>query len=374
MTNKTRALLLFSVGLLSACGIKEKTDDVAESYPVVTIEAIDTSLYNDYVTEIHAIQNIEIRARVAGYLEKIFIDEGAHVREGQVLFSINNREYIEELAKAKAIYRSTVADVAAAELEYKNVLQLQEKSIVSPTEVALAKNKLEAQKAKMEEALAHQAYVQIKLSNTEIKAPFSGIINRIPHKIGSLIDEGTLLTSLSEYHEVYAYFDVSEKEYLNYAKNLKSDSVESKVVSLVLADGTEHGFKGKIETVEGVIDESTGNIAFRAKFPNPEKLIRHGASGLVRLRKKFGRVLVVPQKSTFEVQDKIYVYVVDATNKISVRNITTNARLPHLYIVAQGLKAGEQIVYEGIQNLQSDLTIVPEKRSLKQVIKELSAK
>lgn len=374
MTNKTAALLLFSAGVISACGNKEKINDVPENYPVVTIEAIDTSTNKDYVTEIHAIQNIEIRARVSGYLEKIFIDEGAHVREGQVLFSINNREYIEELAKAKAVYRSTVADIDAAELEYKNVLQLQDKNIVSPTEVALAKNKLEAQKAKMEEALAHQAYVQIKLSNTEIKAPFSGIINRIPHKIGSLIDEGTLLTSLSEYHEVYAYFDVSEKEYLNYARNLKADSVESKVVTLVLADGTEHAFKGKIETVEGVIDESTGNIAFRAKFPNPDKLIKHGASGIVRLRKKFNQVLVVPQKSTFEIQDKIYVYLVDATNKISIRNITTTARLPHLYILSQGLNAGEKIVYEGIQNLRTDMTIVPEKRSLKEVIKELSAK
>lgn len=375
MKTKAFALLALCAIVLSACQnntnpLKQK----AEPFPVTTVIKVDTSTYTDYVSEIHAIQNVEIRARVAGYLEKIFIDEGAQVKEGQILFSINNREYVEELAKAKALYKSAVADVDAARLEFKNVLQLAEKKIVSSTEVALAENKLEAQKAKMEEAQAHQAYVQIKLSNTEIKAPFDGIINRIPHKIGSLIDEGTLLTSISEYDEVYAYFDVSEKEYLNYARHLKSDSVESKIVSLILADGNEHNYKGRIETVEGVIDASTGNIAFRAKFPNPDKLIKHGASGRVRLRKKFSQVLIVPQKSTFEIQDKLYVYVVDKSHKIQIRNIEYIARLPHLFIVNKGIHSGERIVYEGLQNIKAEMIIEPEEQNMRQIIKELAAK
>ncbi len=374
MKTKTLALSALCIIALSACENNNQSNKKAESFPVTSVIKIDTSTFTDYVTEIHAIQNVEIRARVAGYLEKIFVDEGAQVKEGQILFSINNREYVEELAKAKALYKSAVADVDAAELEYKNVLQLAEKKIVSSTEVALAKNKLEAQKAKMDEAQAHQAYVQIKLSNTEIKAPFDGIINRIPHKIGSLIDEGTLLTSISEYDEVYAYFDVSEKEYLNYARNLKSDSIESKVVTLLLADGSEHNYKGKIETVEGIIDESTGNIAFRAKFPNPDKLIKHGASGRVRLRKKFSDVLVIPQKSTFEIQDKLYVYIVDKSNKIQIRNIEYVARLPHLFLVNKGIESGERIVFEGIQNVKADMLIKPEEKNMRQIINELSAK
>jgi len=373
---KTNLLAFFALCAiaLNACKNNQPSNQKIDTFPVVSVIKIDTSTFTDYVSEIHAIQNVEIRARVAGYLEKIFVDEGIQVKEGQILFSINNREYAEELAKAKALYKSAVADVDAVELELKNVLQLAEKKIVSSTEVALAKNKVEAQKAKMDEAQAHQAYVQIKLSNTEIKAPFDGIINRIPHKIGSLIEEGTLLTSISEYDEVYAYFDVSEKEYLNYARNLKSDSVESKVVSLILADGSEHNYKGKIETVEGVIDESTGNIAFRAKFKNPDKLIKHGASGRVRLRKKFNNALIVPQKSTFEIQDKLYVYIVDKNNKIQVRNISYAARLPHLFIVNKGISLGERIIFEGIQNAKAEMVINPEEKSMRQIIKELSAK
>lgn len=374
MKTKTTFFTILSAVLLTACNQNEKINQSIDTFPVTSVIKIDTSITTDYVSEIHAIQNVEIRARVDGYLEKIHIDEGAHVKEGQVLFTINNREYIEELAKAKALYKSTVAEVDAAELEVKNVVQLSEKKIVSTTEVAVAKNKLEAQKAKMEEALAHQAYVQIKLSNTEIKAPFNGIINRIPHKIGSLIEEGTLLTSISEYDEIYAYFDVSEKEYLNYVKTVKTDSVASRIVSLILADGSEHIYLGKIETVDAIIDEKTGNIAFRAKFPNPEKLIKHGASGRVRLRKKYKNALVIPQKSTFEIQDKLYVYVIDTNNKIQLRNIEYKARLPHLFIVSNGLKEGEKILFEGIQNVKVDMVIKPEVKELAQIIKSLASK
>lgn len=373
MKNHFTALVALWALALGACENSKPAEVQPESFPVTSIMLTDTSTFTDYVTEIHATQNVEIRARVAGYLEKIHVDEGAHVREGQLLFSINNREYAEELAKAKALFKSSVVEVDAAELELKNVLQLAEKKIVSNTEVSVARNKLDSQKAKMDEAQAHQAYVQIKLSNTEIRAPFDGTINRIPHKIGSLIDEGTLLTSISEYEEVYAYFDVSEKEYLRYARSLQSDSVESKIVTLLLADGNEHPHKGVIETVEGIIDESTGNIAFRAKFKNPDKIIKHGASGRVRLRKKFDDVLLVPQKSTFEIQDKQYVYVVDNNNRVQIRAIESIARLPHFFIVNKGLESGERIVFEGIQNIRADMIIRPEETSMPEIIKAFSS-
>jgi len=298
----------------------------------------------------------------------LHVDEGAFVKEGQLLFTINNKEYTEELAKAKAVYKNAIAKVNEAELELKNVLALAEKKIVSNTEIALAKNKLEAQKASLEESAAHQAHVKIKLDNTKIKAPFAGIINRLPHKIGSLIEEGTLLTTISENDEVYAYFDVSEKEYLNYARNIKKDSVTSKVVSLILADGIEHGAKGVIETIEGEIDEKTGNIAFRAKFSNPDKIIKHGASGKVRLLKKYENALMIPLKSTFEIQDKLYVYVLNKKNKLEVRNIEVKHRLPHFYIVSRGLKAGDHILYEGIQNVKNDMQVSPQFVSMKSII------
>lgn len=371
---KTLSILALSLITLSSCNSDKAQKEQQELFPVTAAIKIDTSSYTEYVTEIHALQNVEIRARVKGYLEKFHIDEGMYVKEGQLLFTINNKEYIEELSKAKAMYKSAIAQVSAAELEVKNVLQLADKKIVSSTEVEVAKNKLESQKANLEEALAHQAHAKLKLENTEIRAPFNGIINRIPHKIGSLIDEGTLLTSISENDEIYAYFDVSEKEYLNYARNIKNDSVDSKVVSLILADGHEHNYKGKIETIEGEIDESTGNIAFRARFKNPDKIIKHGASGKIRLKKKYDQAIVIPQKSTFEIQDKLYVYVVDNNNTLTVRNIETKYRLPHLFIVSNGLKEGEKIIYEGIQNVKNGMTLRPDFISMRTIIKQLGKK
>ena len=169
-------------------------------------------------------------------------------------------------------------------------------------------------------------------------------------------------------------FDVSEKEYLRYAKTIKSDSVQPRIVSLILADGSEHPYKGKIETIEGVIDASTGNIAFRAKFPNPEKIIKHGASGRVRLQKKFTNVIVVPQKSTFEIQDKLYVYVIDKNNKVQQRNIESIARLPHLFIISKGLDVGEKILYEGIQNIKPDMIIKSQDVKMNDIIKNLGLK
>jgi RND family efflux transporter MFP subunit len=371
---KIISLIACSIILFCSCNINKNKENIQEIYPVTEVIKIDTFSYTDYVTEIHALQNVEIRARLKGYLDKFHVDEGVYVKKGQLLFSINNKEYVEELAKAKAIYKSTIAQVKAAELEVKNVLKLAEKKIVSSTEIEMAKNKLEAEKANLEEALANKTNAKLKLENTEIRAPFNGVINRIPHKIGSLIDEGTLLTSISENDEVYAYFDLSEKEYLNYARNIEKDSINSKVVTLILADGIEHSYKGMIETIEGEIDENTGNIAFRARFKNTNKILKHGASGKIRLLKKYKNAMVIPQKSTFEIQDKLYVYVLNKKNELEVRNIETNYRLPHLFIISKGLREGDKILFEGIQNVKNGLSIKPDFISMKTIISQLGKK
>lgn len=359
---------------LSSCDNSSEQKNIETEFPVTIVTEMDTVSFTDYVAEIHALQNVEIRARVSGYLEKFHIDEGKYVTENQLLFTINNKEYAEELAKAKALYKSAVVEVNGAELELNNALVLAEKNIISATEIELVKNRLEGLKAKMDEAGAQKAHAELKLANTQIRAPFNGIVNRIPYKVGSLIDEGTLLTSISENDEVYAYFDVSEKEYLNYARNMKKDSTNLKLVSLLLADGSEHKYRGYIETIEGEIDERTGNIAFRARFKNPEKLIKHGASGKVRLKKKYDGVLVIPQKSTFEIQDKLYVYVVDKDNTLHVRNIETLYRLPHLFVVSNGLNAGDLLIYEGIQNAKEGMKIKPQQISMRSIIKQLASK
>ncbi len=374
MVLKQVKFLVIAGLFLSACNNNKEVTAQHDSYPVTNVALIDTAVYTDYVTELHATQNVEIRARVSGYLEKNWIDEGAHVRKGQLLFTINSQEYQQEVAKAKAQYKSAIADVKAAELELKNVTNLSKNKIVSVTELELARNRLDAQKAKMEEALAHQQHAQFRLSQTEIRAPFDGIINRIPHKMGSLIEEGTLLTSISSSDEVYAYFDVSEREYLNFAKRKKSTTIAGEQVKLILADGEAYEEIGTIETVEGAIDANTGTIAFRARFKNSEKLIKHGASGKVRLSSTLKQVLVIPQKSCFEVQDKLFVFVVDDEGKVHTRNIVIMHRMPHLYVVKSGLKKGERIVYEGIQRLKDNQQITVEAIPFQRIIKQLKEK
>jgi membrane fusion protein (multidrug efflux system) len=237
---------------------------------------------------------------------------------------------------------------------------LVDKKVISKTELEVAHTKLNAARARIEEARSAEANAAIRLSYAHVKAPFDGIIDRIPLKTGSLVEEGTLLTSVSDNRAVFTYFNVSEGEYLEYVKARQGHpGRNSREVTLVLADGSMYPHPGKIETVEGEFDASTGSIAFRARFPNPGRLLKHGATGTVRLANRIDDALIVPQKAVFEIQDKNYVYVVDDNNRVTMKNFVPKARFSHFYIVESGLRPGERIVYEGIQNVKDGLQIVP---------------
>jgi RND family efflux transporter MFP subunit len=330
----------------------------AEEFPVTTAVTIDTSYTVDYVAEISSVQNIELRSRIKGYIEKVYTDEGKFVKAGQLLFSISSQEYKEELLKANANLKSVIADAKAAELAYNNVQILVDKNIVSVSELEMAKAKLEALQAKIEEARAHESSARLRLGFTQITAPFSGVIDRIPNKAGSLVDEGTLLTTLSDNREVFAYFNVSEREYLDFTAN-SSDETKFREVSLILANNTKHPYRGKIETIEGEFDQGTGSIAFRARFPNPDKVLKHGASGKVHILRHLQNVNVIPQKSTFEIQDRLFVFVLDSNDTVHMRRIITAERLPHLYVLQAGLQKSERFIYEGIQDLRDSMKVVP---------------
>jgi RND family efflux transporter MFP subunit len=365
---------ILPVFTLSSCADSQsKQTNVTEQYPVTSPIVIDTTLSTDYVAEINAVQNVEIRARVKGYLDKIYIDEGKYVAQGQLLFTINNPELGEHVAKATAVLKSTIAELKATELDLGNVKRLVEKNVVSTTELEAAKNKVEMMKAKIEEAQANESFAKIQLSYAQIRAPFSGIVNRIPNKIGSLIEDGTLLTTISKNDEVFAYFDVSEKEYLNFVSNFKENNNLSRTVTLILANGEEHKDKGVIETTEAEIEQGTGNIAFRARFKNPEKLLKHGASGKVRLLKKYHNALIIPQKATFEIQDRMYVYVLDNQNKVKSRAIKAKFRMPHFYIVDEGLSKSDRILYEGLQDVKDGMAVKPEFVAMQRIAKTLAA-
>lgn len=353
-------LSIYMLIVMMSCNKNEtqQKQDI-ESVPVTSPSVIDTSLHTDYVAEIHAVQNVEIRARVKGYLEAIHVDEGKFVQQGQLLFTISSAMLREHLAQKTAILKSAQAEMKAAEFAMSNIKRLVEKNVVSTTELEAAKNELEIKKAKVEQAQSEENEARIQLGYSQIKAPFSGIVNRIPNKIGSLIEDGTLLTTLSKNDEIFAYFDVSEKEYLNFMTNMKADNHFQNNISLILANGEEHPFKGKIETTEAEIEQGTGNIAFRARFNNPQKIVKHGASGKVRLLAKHKNALIIPQKATFEIQDRVYVYVVDNQNRVKSKAIIISNRMSHFYIVGAGLSQQDKIIYEGIQNVKDGMTISP---------------
>lgn len=370
-------LALLSVGFcLCASACKPTNDEQAntpQKFPTTSPIYIDTVNYINYVADIQALKNVEIRARVKGYVEKIHIDEGQKVQQGQILFSISNQEYKEEVLTANAMLKSAIAEAKTAELNLENVKLLVSKNTVSKTEQDMAEAKLDALRAKIEEAKSHKATAELRLAYTEIKAPFDGIIDRIPYKMGSLIDEGSLLTTLSDNKEVFAYFHISEKEYLDFSNGILQDYTDDdRDVSLILANDMEHPHDGSIETIGGEFDSSVGSITFRARFPNPERILKHGASGKVKIRQNLKKVLVIPQRATFEIQEKIYVFVIDKDNKVKMKGFIPKLRIPHLYVVETGLSISDRIIYEGIQDVKEGMTVVTDMIPQKDIIAELA--
>lgn len=348
---------LFITGLVSCSSEKTETQE-SEKFLVTSVSRKDTVYTREYVADIHSIQNTEIRAKTSGYLESIHVDEGQKVSVGQILFTLGGQQYQQELTKAQAALASTVAETKAAEVELGNTKALVEKNIVSKSELELAQAKYDALKAKIEEAKAHEAGASLQLAFSHIKAPFSGYINRIPNKTGSLISEGTLLTAISNNNEMLVYFNVSEKDYFDYAGS--DEEGKSKSVSLVLANGAPYEYEGIIEATESEFDKSTGTIAFRARFPNPKHLLKHGSSGKVLMKIALKDALIIPQKSTFEIQDNIYVYVLTNDNTVQMKKITSSFRLPHLFVVSSGLSPQDKILLEGIQKVKDGDKIIPE--------------
>lgn len=357
---KILILQAFVVGC-TANSQMDNSNSVAEQIlPVIQVFAKDTVLHREYVADIQAVQNVELRARVQGFLEKIYVDEGQEVNKGQLLFKINDEEYKAELAKAKANLQSAIAEAKAVELEVDRLRVLVEKNVISKTELDVALARLDAVNARIEAARSAESNAAVRLSYTSIRAPFDGIIDRIPLKTGSLIDHGTLLTTASDVSSVYVYFNVSEGEYLEYIKTKADNAGKSNnAVRLTLADSSPYPYKGSIETMEGEFKASTGSIAFRAQFPNPDKILKHGATGRISLSNTIHNALMVPQKAVFEIQDKNYVFVVDSNNQVKMRNFIPKTRFSYYYIIESGLKLGDRVVFEGIQNIQDGMQITP---------------
>tara|TARA_R110002049_G_scaffold326_1_gene1754 strand:+ start:1333 stop:2424 length:1092 start_codon:yes stop_codon:yes gene_type:complete len=318
---------------LASCDKKIEEKPEEATFLVTNPVKKDTLITKDYVSQIHSIRHIELRALEKGYLKHISVDEGQHVKKGQQMFQIMPNIYQAELQKAKA-------ESNVAEIELKNTQLLADGNVVSPNELAMAK-------ANLDKANAEVALAQTHLGFTSIKAPFDGIMDHLEAREGSLLDEGELLTTLSDNSKMWVYFNVPEAEYLDYIMN--DTKKNNKTVELLMANNKRFNQKGIVETIEGEFNSETGNIAFRATFPNPDRILRHGETGSVLMTVPYKDVVIIPQKATFEILDKTYVFVVDKNNVVHQREISIGAELPHLFIVDKGLSENENILLEGIR-------------------------
>lgn len=358
MKRVVASMMLSTLLLFAGCNSKKEEKEEEAVYPVTSPVKMDAVINKEYVAQIQSVKNIEIRAQEKGFLEKIYVDEGQYVHAGQTLFRIMPQLYQAELMKAKA-------EVEQASIELRNATTLANNNVVSKNEKAMAKAKLDAAQAEMKLA-------QIHLSFTDIKAPFSGVINRIPLKLGSLVDEGDLLTSLSDNTNVYSYFNVSEPEYLSYQIHINDRG--SNQVTLIMANGEALPQKGEIQTIEGEFDNETGNIAFRAKFPNPDRLLRNGETGKIQMTLPLKNALIIPQKATYEIQDQKYVFVIDKNGVAKSKNIKVAYELPDLYVVGAGLSERDQVLLEGVQKVKDDQKIKTKPQDPKKVLQSLRLK
>ena len=364
-------LVISACFISAACTPEKEIEKKVERYEVINPLVKDTPYSSEYVAEIQSVRYVEVRSKIKGFIEKNYVDEGQTVKKGQLLFTLSFSEFEKELQKANADFKAALADLKATEVEYSNVKRLVDKNIVSKPELDVLEAKVNALKAKVEEAQAHKEQVALHLSFAQIKAPYDGIINRIPHKVGSLIEEGDMLTSISDNSEIFAYFNLSEVDYLNY---IASDEEEMKIVSLKLANSELYPQKGKIEMIESEFDQETGNIAFRARFPNPDGILKHGANGKIIINKTLKNALIIPQKSTFEIQDKLYVFVVDKNNTLKQRNVIPKMRFTDYYAIQSGLNKDDRIVFEGVENAKHGVEIEPVPLNLVDAMRETAQK
>lgn len=353
-----RILILVAAAMLLQTGCKHhKREKHKEARFIVTSPVKkDTLILNEYVCQIHSIQHIELRALEKGYLQNIYVDEGQFVKKGTLMFQIMPSIYQAEMERAQA-------EVKFSELEYLNTKSLADSNIVSQNELALSKARLDKSNAELALARAH-------LDFTKIRAPFDGIMDRFHARLGSLVDEGELLTTLADNSKVWVYFNVPETEYLDYASQATaSRPIE---VKLEMANRRMFDHTGIVETIEADFNNETGNIAFRATFPNPNGLLRHGETGNILMPVAIRNALLIPQKATFEILDKRYVYIVDKDNTVRSQQIVVGTELPHLYVVTEGLTEDDKILIEGLRKVKNKQEISYDFISQKKVLAELA--
>nr|WP_315221633.1 efflux RND transporter periplasmic adaptor subunit [uncultured Flavobacterium sp.] len=359
--------------VLSSCA--DKAEAPAPAAPILPVLAITSSNANtdaEYPAAIQGAVDVEIRPQVSGNLERVYVDEGAYVAKGQTLFKINERPYREQLNNALASLHAAEAAYINAQLEVDKLTPLVQNKVVSDYQLKTAKASQKIAAANIEQAKAMVGSAKINLGYTNVTAPVSGYIGRLPKKQGSLVSAADVepLTNLSDVHEVFVYFSLGETDFIKFKEQYAGNTIGEKIkklppVSLILADNNAYAQTGKIDMVDGQFDKTTGAITLRATFPNAKGLLRSGNTGRIRLGIQHDDAILVPQSATIEMQDKIFVFSVNKENKVTKTPITISGKSGNNYLIKDGVKAGDQIVLSGIDKLQEGQEIQPEKSTAK---------
>ena len=363
---------ILMMGLAVSCADQPKggqpgSAGKVKEYPVIAVRAQSTRLFKDYPTKLQGQQTVEIRSKIAGYIEQIFVDEGAFVKKGQVLFRLNANDIQATVRSAEAMVKVAEADVKIAEVNVEKTRPLVEKNIISKFELQSVESTQKSKEAQLAQAKANLENAKANLQYTLITSPAEGTIGNFPFRVGALVSSSTTepLTTVSNTVNMYAYFSFNEKEFLTLTKGLAGKNQQEKFsklpgVSLVLADNTVYAEPGRIETASGLINSQTGAVNVRASFPNAEGLLRSGGSGAVRIPQVIDSVIIIPQKTSYELQGKHFVFTVGAGNKVHNTEIEIlEGNLKDSYVVTGGLNVGDQVVLEGIASLRNDTEIKP---------------
>jgi len=363
---KKIALWVLTAVMLTSCGSKSnKMGEASNDFAVETIQTTTADLKTSYPATIKGMQDIEIRPKVSGYLVKLLVDEGATVRKGQPLFLIDSEQYRATVKAAKAQIRVCRANIATQKLTVDNKRMLFKQNIISSYDLKMAENTLASYEAQLAAAEAQLQSAQDNLRWCTVTSPADGVVGSIPYRVGSLVSgqSAEALTTVSNISKMYVYFSMTEKQLLALTREAGGVNAAIKkmpAVSLVLSDGTTYSQSGTISTVSGVIDPSTGSVQMRATFDNAQHILRSGGTGSILIPTHASDAIMVPQSATFDVQDKKFVYVVNADKTVATREITV---LPQnngqTYVVASGLRAGERIVVDGVNQLKNGQNINP---------------
>ncbi|WET67090.1 efflux RND transporter periplasmic adaptor subunit [Sphingobacterium sp.] len=335
--------------------------------PVLVLNKTDTVLYTEYPAQLEGLTDVEIRPQVNGILERVLVQEGAYVEKGQALFLIDSRPYREAYNDAKAQLSIAQAEVQTAKIEVEKLKALVDNRVVSNYQLKTAQASYDAAVAGERKAMAKIENAKITLNFTTIKAPVSGYIGRLGKKTGSLVapSDAQSLTYLSDNREVHAYFSVGEADFVAFRDGLQGRSIDEKLknsaaVNLVLSGGADYPVTGRLDMVDAAFDRSTGAITLRATFPNRQGLLRSGNSGRIRLGLRQHGVVAVPQAATFEMQDKLFAYVVDQHNKTRQVALTVTGAAGNSYYISNGLASGDRLILKGLESLKDGMAVKPE--------------